>query len=404
MATLNISDRRYRIIACGSNGSNAGALRRAKINGIDLKNETLESLRFKIDELMGYSKEESSRTTFMFCGRLLIDECFANETLESLGLQNGSYLHVLNRAPKKEIPQVVPEVIGDFKAINLLSTISSTLRSPAFNKVVKKINIDSFIATCPNLAGDRIAQSYLSKPEMLIHLLDPDTIIKVGKNHPGVIEAIEHLSALVQEEAKAVPSGSQNNEISPFSYHMDDMSDEDEEMSDGTRSSNPPPSSSSNNAGGGITLEVLSAALRNTRVPVSSAPASQSNNDLTLPTLPPIPSSPSSLSTPQPMSQVPPIQSSSSATPGPITADIFTQAMAQALGAISQQQQPLRDQGQASQQQQQPDYSSQIATMREMGIVDEGLARRALGVMSGDLQASIDLIFSGWLGEDDSAN
>ena len=47
---------------------------------------------------------------------------------------------------------------------------------------------------------------------------------------------------------------------------------------------------------------------------------------------------------------------------------------------------------------------SSLATMREMGIVDEGLARRALTVMGGDLQAAIDLIFSGWLGEDDSAN
>ena len=47
---------------------------------------------------------------------------------------------------------------------------------------------------------------------------------------------------------------------------------------------------------------------------------------------------------------------------------------------------------------------SSLSTMREMGIVDEGLARRALTVMGGDLQAAIDLIFSGWLGVDDSAN
>ena len=42
--------------------------------------------------------------------------------------------------------------------------------------------------------------------------------------------------------------------------------------------------------------------------------------------------------------------------------------------------------------------------MREMGIIDEGLARRALEVMGGDLQAAIDLIFSGWLGGDDAAH
>lgn len=48
--------------------------------------------------------------------------------------------------------------------------------------------------------------------------------------------------------------------------------------------------------------------------------------------------------------------------------------------------------------------SQHLATMREMGIIDEGLARRALTVMGGDLQAAIDLIFSGWLGDDDAAN
>lgn len=47
----------------------------------------------------------------------------------------------------------------------------------------------------------------------------------------------------------------------------------------------------------------------------------------------------------------------------------------------------------------QPDLSSQLATMRDMGIVDEGLARQALTVMGGDIQAAIELIFSGWLGE-----
>ena len=37
-------------------------------------------------------------------------------------------------------------------------------------------------------------------------------------------------------------------------------------------------------------------------------------------------------------------------------------------------------------------------SMREMGIKDESLARKALTEMGGDLQAAIDLIFSGWLG------
>ena len=47
-----------------------------------------------------------------------------------------------------------------------------------------------------------------------------------------------------------------------------------------------------------------------------------------------------------------------------------------------------------------PNYDSQLATMREMGITDETMARRALEVMQGDVQAAIDLIYSGWEGAD----
>ena len=46
------------------------------------------------------------------------------------------------------------------------------------------------------------------------------------------------------------------------------------------------------------------------------------------------------------------------------------------------------------------DIDDKVKKMAEMGIVDEGLARKALQVMDGDLQAAIDLIFSGWLGEE----
>jgi len=41
-----------------------------------------------------------------------------------------------------------------------------------------------------------------------------------------------------------------------------------------------------------------------------------------------------------------------------------------------------------------------LRTMREMGITDEELAKKALKVMGGDLQAAVDLILSGWLGEE----
>ena len=49
-------------------------------------------------------------------------------------------------------------------------------------------------------------------------------------------------------------------------------------------------------------------------------------------------------------------------------------------------------------------WDKEVAKMKEMGISDEELARKALRVMDGDIQAAIELIFSGWDGKDDSSN
>ena len=40
--------------------------------------------------------------------------------------------------------------------------------------------------------------------------------------------------------------------------------------------------------------------------------------------------------------------------------------------------------------------------MKELGIIDEGLALQALQIMEGDLQAAVELILSGWEGGEDS--
>ena len=83
-----------------------------------------------------------------------------------------------------------------------------------------------------------------------------------------------------------------------------------------------------------------------------------------------------------------------------ITTNMFQEAMQQALmasqaGQAGQVQASEETQGSAD-----SDLASKVERMREMGIVDEGLALQALQIMGGDLQAAVDLIFSGWEGGD----
>ena len=47
-----------------------------------------------------------------------------------------------------------------------------------------------------------------------------------------------------------------------------------------------------------------------------------------------------------------------------------------------------------------PGNTEALSTMRELGITDQNLASRALEIMGGDVQAAIDLIYSGWNGEE----
>ena len=66
--------------------------------------------------------------------------------------------------------------------------------------------------------------------------------------------------------------------------------------------------------------------------------------------------------------------------------------------------QELQGAEQLTVQQQRANFDPQLATMRELGITDMTMALRALQMMGGDVQAAIDLIYSGWNGEGDSAN
>ena len=83
---------------------------------------------------------------------------------------------------------------------------------------------------------------------------------------------------------------------------------------------------------------------------------------------------------------------------------MFQQAMQQAMMASGMGQSPAQAQApsSASQESDSGDLASKVERMREMGIIDEGLALQALQIMGGDLQAAVDLIFSGWEGGDDS--
>lgn len=277
----------------------------------------------------------------------------------------------------------------------------TAFKNSSFSTVVKRLlereNMDNLAAACQGLSEDQVAQGFLTRPELLLHLLDPDTLSKVAKSHPSLLEAAKNLCAAVHEEQQSAgrvgeePGPSSSGLGGGASYYLDEMSDDEMEGEDGARG---PQRSRSFNA---ITPAQLAQAL---------AAAAGGGQGGVQPFQGVTGMGPQLGGGAGQLGPGPSAPQSSASTPGAgrITTDMFQQAIQQALMGMGGGGGPGQPQGQAGGAQggAEGDLASKVDRMKEMGIVDEGLALQALQIMGGDLQAAVDLIFSGWEGGDDS--
>lgn len=102
----------------------------------------------------------------------------------------------------------------------------------------------------------------LQDPDLIVHMSDPETVRKIAKEHPSLIEAANYIAAHVHEEAANV-NQNQATTSTGYSYSLEALSD-DEEMdsssSDPPREAQPLTRNSSYNA---ITAAQLAAAIAN---------------------------------------------------------------------------------------------------------------------------------------------
>jgi len=274
----------------------------------------------------------------------------------------------------------------------------SALKNPAFNKVVRRLvqrdNMDSLAAACPGLSTDLVAQAFLTRPELLLHLIEPETLTKVGEEHPSILEAAHNLAAAVHEEqSKGAGSKEEERSTGGGSYYLDEMSDEEMDEDGGAGPSRGQARARSSNSFNSITPAQLAQALS-----AAAGGGGGSGGFQGVTGLGPAAARSGGSS------------ASTSASPSArITSDMFQAAMLQAMTGAGMPgmgaSQPGIGQPAAvplAQAESAADFSEQVARMREMGIVDEGLALQALQIMGGDLQAAVDLIFSGWEGGDEA--
>jgi len=357
-----------------------------------------------ISEAASFSSSPADRLVLTYQGNILTP----GSNLATYQLSPGGLVMVAVLPAPQPItkPNPVSMTAEEIKRFGV--AFKTAFKNPSFSTVVKRLlereNMDSLAAACPGLSDDQVAQGFLTRPELLLHLLDPDTLGKVAKSHPSLLEAANNLSAAVHEEqqsagrgGEAAGTGGREAGVGG-SYYLDEMSDEEMEGEDGVGRG--PQRSRSFNA---ITPAQLAQAL------AAAAGGGQGgiqpfqgvtgmgpqlgggvggNPD----------QGGAQLGSGQSGSQ------SSATTPSSrITTDMFQQAIQQALmGMGGQGEQGGEQEGSQQGGGEEGDLTSKVDRMKEMGIVDEGLALQALQIMGGDLQAAVDLIFSGWEGGDDA--
>uniref|UniRef100_K1R8M0 Ubiquitin-like protein 7 n=1 Tax=Magallana gigas TaxID=29159 RepID=K1R8M0_MAGGI len=286
-----------------------------------------------------------SKNDIIYCGQCLDDQ----KPLETYGLKDGVTLYLVKRYNKE--PAKSPEKMSDAAMRQLVITLQSALLKPSCKSTIERMlnspeALERLISATPGLENDPVALYHFDPGSKYMYFQDSAAasalklstlpmfeviplLYQVVSKHPAFGHAALSVCQVVNEEG----SGRDADRITTGSYYLDQMSDDE----DDSIANRPGPSS------GGITPSQLAAAL---------ASATQGG------------------ATNQPLQNI---------LPGAITADFFQQAIRQAQEATNGNEGSL--------------LQTQLQQLRDMGITDEALARRALQATGGDLQAALDMLF-----------
>ncbi|XP_061621654.1 ubiquitin-like protein 7 isoform X2 [Phyllopteryx taeniolatus] len=315
------------------------------------------------------------------CGRKLKDDF----TLDACGIQPGSTLHVLKKTWPE--PESIAEPVNrataarEFRMLHAaLHSLHSTYRDSVYKMLTNKESLDQIIVATPGLRSDPIALGVLQDKDLFVQFTDPSMLDTLISSHPALVNAIilvlHSVAGSTPTQSTATASSSRNVSASSYSdmpggFMFEGMSDDDEDFQSGS------PTGPSSRAGASTGIRPLSL---NHSGATGPRPITQSE----LATALALASTPeSSAVTPTTASQAEPSSGGAPMPAGtPVSNDLFSQALQQALQATNMSALQGR-------------WQSQMQQLRDMGIQDEELMLRALQATDGDIQAALELIFAG---------
>ncbi|KAM7014691.1 ubiquitin-like protein 7 isoform 2-T2 [Tautogolabrus adspersus] len=315
----------------------------------------------------------------LHCGRKLKDEL----TLDACGIQPGSTLHILKKTWPE--PESSPEPVNranaarEFRVFHAaLHSLNSTYRDSIYKMLTNKESLDQIIVATPGLRSDPVALGVLQDKDLFVQFTDPNMLDVLISSHPALVNAIILVLHSVAGSMPAQSSAGSSRNVSASSYSdmpggfmFEGMSDDEEDFQTGS------PAGPSSRAG-------ASAGMRPVSLGHSGATGPRPITQSELATALALASTPdSSAVTPTTSSQADPSSSVAPMPAGtPVSNDLFSQALQQALQASNMSALQGR-------------WQSQMQQLRDMGIQDEELMLRALQATDGDIQAALELIFAG---------
>lgn len=182
----------------------------------------------------------------VYCGQCLK----AGMSLQSAGIHQGSTVHLISRLT--ELPSPACKDVSPAEVKQLQSLLQSTLKSPAYRSTVENIvsspeRLHQLVEDVPGLNDNPSTLTMFLDVELMKILAHPGNIRRVLKAHPCFPQVAHKISDAVKE---AVASGREFTS-NPYSYSLDQMSDDEEDSAGASGGSAP----------GGITANQLAAAL-----------------------------------------------------------------------------------------------------------------------------------------------
>ncbi|XP_072938063.1 ubiquitin-like protein 7 isoform X1 [Epargyreus clarus] len=405
-----------------------GPIERYKIENFTLDN-TVDTLKGEAEKKTNLP---SASLELIHHGKILKD----NATLQDSGVKSGEMVHVVKK--KEPAPATPPLTFSDAELQQLnssLRTLGCTPNAPGWTRAMQLLNDESAMAEimehAPSLNDDCVTLSILHEVELLAALGANVTTMRRGTDaHPDLVTALRHLVRLVR--SRSTSRSNDNAPISGFAYSLEALSEDEDAEED------EPEEGEGRNA---ITQEQLAAALQAATEAViaggSPGPAAASAGPRAVPDgllrlLQP-PPAPRAIITPEMFSEaITDAISRTGATSNAVTSNAFTSnavtsnavtsnaVTSNALtsnavtsngvtsngftsnGAAS----PMEYSNTASSSQSQSPggrndpFMIQLHHMHEVGLLDDTINVRALLICAGDVNAAINLVFNGVIGED----